>query len=48
MVQILPWLQERIDEFRESNAQPVIRREYHLLVAMIALAVFIGVVALFK
>lgn len=45
MGQILLWLQERIDEFRESNAQLVTRREY---VAMIALVVFIGVVALFK
>jgi hypothetical protein len=43
---IIPWLRDRVDEIRRSNAQPVSWREYHLLVAIISLAVLIGVVVL--
>jgi hypothetical protein len=39
MADIVPWLRDRVDEIRRSNAQPVSGREYHLLVAIIALAV---------
>jgi hypothetical protein len=46
MAEIVPWLRDRVDEIRRSNAQPVSRREYRLLVAIIALSVLIGVVAL--
>lgn len=48
MTALRPWLADRINQLRESNTQPVTRREYHLLVAMIGFAVLIGLIALLK
>jgi hypothetical protein len=48
MADVVPWLRDRVDEIRRSNTQPVSGREYHLLVAIIALAVLIGVSTLVK
>lgn len=48
MVQILPWVRERLDDLRRTNTEPVSWQEYQLLVAMTAFAVFIGVISLFK
>lgn len=48
MAALRPWVQDRVNQLRQSTCQPVTTREYHLVVAMIAFAVVGGVIALIR